>query len=101
MARTVKFACPCCGRKRIEKLGDYEICDVCGWEDDPTQSKDPDFALTVCWTPLRFCTPTSSCWAYNVAHGVAISKLMAMKANHLFKCFIFICSLYEILKLFV
>ena len=44
MARTVKFACPCCGRKRIEKLGDYEICDVCGWEDDPTQAKDPDFA---------------------------------------------------------
>ena len=44
MARTVKFACPCCGRKRIEKLGDYEICDVCGWEDDPTQSKDPDVA---------------------------------------------------------
>ncbi|MBR4901164.1 MAG: hypothetical protein IKZ46_09515 [Victivallales bacterium] len=44
MARTVKFACPCCGRKRIENLGDYEICDVCGWEDDPTQSKDPDFA---------------------------------------------------------
>ena len=30
MARTAKFACPCCGRKRIEKLGDYEICDVCG-----------------------------------------------------------------------
>ncbi|MBR5080067.1 MAG: hypothetical protein IKX30_15120, partial [Victivallales bacterium] len=45
MARTAKFACPCCGRKRIEKLGDYEICDVCGWEDDPTQSKDPDFAV--------------------------------------------------------
>ena len=32
MARTAKFACPCCGRKRIEKLGDYEICDVCGKE---------------------------------------------------------------------
>ncbi|MBP5674537.1 MAG: hypothetical protein K5787_08795 [Lentisphaeria bacterium] len=43
MARATKYACPCCGRKRIEHLGDYEICDVCGWEDDPTQSKDPDF----------------------------------------------------------
>ena len=44
MSRTAKFPCPCCGRKRIEKLGDYEICDVCGWEDDPMQSKDPDFS---------------------------------------------------------
>ena len=35
--------CPCCGRKVIENPGDYEICPNCGWEDDPTQSQDPDF----------------------------------------------------------
>ena len=41
--RTKKNPCPCCGRKTIEKPGDYEICPICGWEDDPTQSQDPDF----------------------------------------------------------
>ena len=44
MARTKKFACPCCGRKRLESPGNYEICDVCGWEDDPAQTQDPAFA---------------------------------------------------------
>ena len=28
----------------IETIGDYEICEVCGWEDDPVQRKDKDFA---------------------------------------------------------
>ncbi len=41
--RTKKNPCPCCGRKVIEKPGDFEICPICGWEDDPTQSQDPDF----------------------------------------------------------
>ena len=35
-------ACPCCNEKTIKKLNDYEICSVCGWEDDPGQSKYPD-----------------------------------------------------------
>lgn len=38
-----KYKCPCCGQPTIEKPGRYEICDVCDWEDDDTQSKDPDF----------------------------------------------------------
>jgi len=30
----VKYkACPCCGYKTLENLGDYEICMVCWWED--------------------------------------------------------------------
>jgi hypothetical protein len=24
-------------------LGDYVICDVCDWEDDPIQSAEPDY----------------------------------------------------------
>lgn len=36
--------CPCCGKHTITSLGEYEICDVCGWEDDPIQSAKPDYA---------------------------------------------------------
>lgn len=36
--------CPCCGSRVITTLGAYEICNVCGWEDDPVQSADPDYA---------------------------------------------------------
>lgn len=36
--------CPCCGSGVIDKPGAYEICDVCGWEDDPVQSSNPNFA---------------------------------------------------------
>ncbi|MCA7925297.1 hypothetical protein LGM35_22625 [Burkholderia cenocepacia] len=36
--------CPCCESPTIDVRGDYEICLVCGWEDDPVQSDDPTFA---------------------------------------------------------
>ncbi|MBH9663718.1 hypothetical protein L0Z19_27105 [Burkholderia multivorans] len=36
--------CPCCESPTIGVRGDYEICPVCGWEDDPVQSDDPTFA---------------------------------------------------------
>lgn len=36
--------CPCCGQYAFEEKGAYEICPVCGWEDDPLQRRDPDFA---------------------------------------------------------
>jgi hypothetical protein len=35
--------CPCCGSLAISKPGAYEICRVCGWEDDSSQAADPDF----------------------------------------------------------
>jgi hypothetical protein len=38
-------ACPCCGAKTIAEVGEYEICDVCDWEDDPMQRENPDDAL--------------------------------------------------------
>lgn len=38
------YLCPCCGNKIIGKQGNYEICSVCDWEDDPVQSEDPDFS---------------------------------------------------------
>lgn len=36
--------CPCCGSLMLSGYGEYEICDICGWEDDPVQSSDPAFA---------------------------------------------------------
>jgi len=35
-------ACPCCGFLTLElDEGDYDICPVCFWEDDPVQLRDP------------------------------------------------------------
>jgi hypothetical protein len=39
-----KHACPVCGQHTLSERGVYEICAVCGWEDDPAQAKDPDLA---------------------------------------------------------
>lgn len=36
--------CSCCGSRTISEPGAYEVCDVCGWEDDPVQSADPGYA---------------------------------------------------------
>jgi hypothetical protein len=36
------YPCPCCGEKTLKELGEYEICKVCDWEDDPGQSEHPD-----------------------------------------------------------
>lgn len=30
--------CPCCGQTNV---GDYEICTVCGWQNDPVQARHP------------------------------------------------------------
>jgi hypothetical protein len=29
-----KVQCPCCGNFTLHKRGDFEICQVCFWEDD-------------------------------------------------------------------
>lgn len=35
--------CPCCGHLTLSAVGCYEICEVCGWEDDPVQSADIEY----------------------------------------------------------
>mgnify|MGYP003571362099 CR=1 FL=1 len=39
-----KFKCPCCGNLTLSEERMFEICDVCGWEDDNVQFDNPDFA---------------------------------------------------------
>lgn len=34
-----ELECPCCGKT---KVGEYDICSVCGWENDPVQLKFPN-----------------------------------------------------------
>lgn len=36
--------CPVCGKFTFENADDFEICEVCGWEDDGLQLDDPDLA---------------------------------------------------------
>lgn len=38
------FACSCCGYKTLDELGSYIICPICFWEDDPSQSDNPDLS---------------------------------------------------------
>lgn len=39
------YSCPCCGflTRSEYAYGTYEICPVCGWEDDSAQAVDPNF----------------------------------------------------------
>lgn len=40
-----KFPCPICGTKCLsEERGSFDICPVCGWEEDGYQQKYPDEA---------------------------------------------------------
>ena len=42
----MNFPCPCCGYLTYTgspPAGDYGICPVCFWEDDPVQAVNPDF----------------------------------------------------------
>lgn len=35
------YPCPCCGFLVFSEPGSHEICDICGWEDDPVQLRFP------------------------------------------------------------
>jgi Cysteine-rich CPCC len=41
----MKYTCPCCGFKTLEKQCSYDICDICKWEVDPTQLEYPALDL--------------------------------------------------------
>ena len=34
--------CPVCGEYEFERENNFEICEVCGWENDGLQMDDPD-----------------------------------------------------------
>ncbi|WP_309473737.1 CPCC family cysteine-rich protein [Pragia fontium] len=47
MMRDELYSCFYCGAKVIDELGCYEVCSVCGWEDGPVQSAEPEYASAV------------------------------------------------------
>ncbi|MGN6148492.1 MAG: CPCC family cysteine-rich protein [Rhizomicrobium sp.] len=36
--------CLCCGALTIHRRDAFEICPICGWEDDPSQARDENLA---------------------------------------------------------
>ena len=38
------FLCPVCAAPVSGQRGEYDICAVCGWEDDPVQAADPSYS---------------------------------------------------------
>ena len=36
--------CACCGFATLPAGSVYEICQLCGWQDDGVQNADPDYA---------------------------------------------------------
>lgn len=43
MAEENLVPCPCCGIGMVEDGHEFDVCEVCGWEDDPVQFDDPDY----------------------------------------------------------
>ncbi len=41
----MNYACPCCGYKTLTEAqpGTYDICEICFWEVDGVQYRDPDY----------------------------------------------------------
>ena len=35
--------CPVCGEYEFEIDNDFDVCEVCGWENDGVQFDDPDY----------------------------------------------------------
>lgn len=50
-----KYTCPCCGYKTLgeEPPDTYDICDICFWEDDGSQLRDPDYDGGANYVSLR------------------------------------------------
>lgn len=38
-----RLVCPVCGKHHFEEEDFFEVCPICGWEDDGVQRDDPDY----------------------------------------------------------
>lgn len=37
-----RHKCPVCGNYEFPEFNSYDVCEVCGWEDDSIQEENPD-----------------------------------------------------------
>jgi hypothetical protein len=44
MIQTSNKVCACCGFPTLPAGSIFEICSLCGWQDDGAQNEDPDYS---------------------------------------------------------
>ncbi len=44
MMKQDSHLCPVCGKFEFEFHGSFDICNVCGWEDDNLQESKPNYS---------------------------------------------------------
>jgi hypothetical protein len=42
--KSLNKSCACCGFRTLPAGSIFEICSLCGWQDDGVQNADPDYA---------------------------------------------------------
>ena len=45
--------CPICGNYEFAKENDFDICDICGWENDGIQATDHDYDGGANWLSVN------------------------------------------------
>ena len=47
------FKCPVCGKFEFEHDNDFDVCEVCHWQNDGVQNDDPDYFGGANWMTLN------------------------------------------------
>jgi len=64
--------CRCCGQDSLEEgNGNFEICPICNWEDDPVQGDDADY-----WGGANTFTLRQHRSIYLIIHSVITSNIV-------------------------
>jgi anaerobic ribonucleoside-triphosphate reductase len=75
--------CPCCGFKTLGERGGYEICAVCGWEDD---GQDEDTASQVFGGPngeLSLTQARANYRQFGASHRERLARVRPPRADEM------------------